>query len=192
VHDFVWLSIGLGGIGLFGSVYHPVGIPWVMRTAERQGTALGINGVFGSAGNACAGLVVGGLIALVDWRAAFIVPGAISVFFGVALLVDWRRGAVGDRPMPATSGKAPGKGAMIKVFFILMVTMFFAGVIFASVFRASRRPDVDFGWNVAGIIAGGLSEQLSLVIGFNNLVLLAIAYYVLSRLLAPRALQAAA
>jgi SAM-dependent methyltransferase len=75
---------------------------------------------------------------------------------------------------------------------VVFVPVFFAGVIFASVFRASRHPDVDFGWNVAGIIAGGLSEQLSLVIGFNNLVLVAIAYYVLSRLLAPRALQAAA
>jgi MFS family permease len=104
VHDFVWLSIGLGGIGLFGSVYHPVGIPWVMRTAERQGTALGINGVFGSAGNACAGLVVGGLIALVDWRAAFIVPGAISVLFDWRC---WRIGArlVGDRPMPAAGSR---------------------------------------------------------------------------------------
>lgn len=152
VRDFVWLSIGLGGIGLFGSIYHPVGIPWVMRTAERQGTALGINGVFGSAGNACAGLVVGGLIALVDWRAAFIVPGAISVVLGLALLLDWRRGAVGDRPMPLASGKAPGKSAMIKVFFILMVTMFFAGVIYqATQFALPKLFEVRLDGDIAGL-----------------------------------------
>jgi hypothetical protein len=64
--------------------------------------------------------------------------------------------------------------------------VFFAGVIFASVFRSSTQPGVDLGSNVAGIILGGLSEQLSLVIGFNYLILVAIAYYLLSLLLRPR------
>ena len=48
-------------------------------------------------------------------------------------------------------------------------------------------PDIDFGSNVAGIILGGLSEQLSLMIGFNYLLLVAVAYYVLSYVLKPRA-----
>jgi hypothetical protein len=63
---------------------------------------------------------------------------------------------------------------------VVSVPVFFAGIIFASAFRESREPDVDFGSNVAGIIVGGLSEQLSLVIGFNYLLLLAAAYYLLS------------
>ncbi len=63
---------------------------------------------------------------------------------------------------------------------VVFVPVFFAGVIFASVFRQSRQPDVDFGSNVAGIILGGLSEHLSLVVGFNHLLLLAVAYYLLS------------
>ncbi len=63
---------------------------------------------------------------------------------------------------------------------VVFVPVFFAGVIFASVFRNSRRPDVDFGSNVAGIILGGLSEQLSLVVGFNYLLLVAVGYYLLS------------
>ena len=54
---------------------------------------------------------------------------------------------------------------------MVFVPVFFAGVIFATVFRDSRQPDVDFGSNVAGIILGGLSEQLSLVLGFNYLLL---------------------
>ena len=36
------------------------------------------------------------------------------------------------------------------------------------------------------MILGGLSENLSLVLGFNHLLLVAIAYYVLSALLGPR------
>ncbi|HSA89002.1 MAG TPA: hypothetical protein VLF42_03790 [Burkholderiales bacterium] len=69
---------------------------------------------------------------------------------------------------------------------VVFLPVFFAGVIFAAAFSASRRPGADFGWNVAGIIAGGLSEQLSLVLGFNHLVLIALAYYALSLALRPR------
>ena len=64
--------------------------------------------------------------------------------------------------------------------------VFFAGVIFATAFRDSTRPDVDFGSNIGGIILGGLSEYLSLVLGFNHLLLVAIGYYLLSALLRPR------
>ena len=71
---------------------------------------------------------------------------------------------------------------------VVFIPVFFAGVIFAAVFRDSRRPDVDFGSNVAGIVLGGLSEQLSLVLGFNYLVLVAVAYYLLSLVLRPRGL----
>jgi SAM-dependent methyltransferase len=68
---------------------------------------------------------------------------------------------------------------------VVFIPVFFAGVIFATVFRDSRQPDVDFGSNVAGIILGGLSESLSLVVGFNHLLLLAVTYYLLSAVLPP-------
>jgi spermidine synthase len=70
---------------------------------------------------------------------------------------------------------------------VVFAPVFFAGVIFATVFARSTQPHVDFGWNVAGIILGGLSEQLSLVLGFNYLLLVAVAYYLLSLTLRPRA-----
>jgi len=36
------------------------------------------------------------------------------------------------------------------------------------------------------VILGGLSENISLITGFSSLLVLAIAYYLLSALLAPR------
>jgi hypothetical protein len=63
---------------------------------------------------------------------------------------------------------------------VVFVPVFFAGVIFAASFRDSAHPDVDFGSNIGGAILGGLSENLSLVIGFKNLILLAMLYYGLS------------
>jgi SAM-dependent methyltransferase len=68
---------------------------------------------------------------------------------------------------------------------VVFIPVFFAGVIFAALFRDSRQPDVDFGSNIAGIILGGVSEHLSLVVGFNYLLLLAVAYYLLSAGLPP-------
>jgi hypothetical protein len=58
--------------------------------------------------------------------------------------------------------------------------VFFAGVIFARLFRQSVQPDVAFGSNVAGAVVGGLSESLSLLVGFRFLLLVAMGFYALS------------
>ena len=66
---------------------------------------------------------------------------------------------------------------------MIFVPIFFAGIIFATSFRDSRQPDVDFGSNIAGAILGGLAENLSLMIGFNYLLIIALAFYLLSAVL---------
>ena len=58
--------------------------------------------------------------------------------------------------------------------------MFFAGVIFAVSFRASKQPDQDFGANIAGAVVGGFAEYLSMLLGFQYLLLVAIGFYALS------------
>jgi len=89
-------------------------------------------------------------------------------------------------PMNAFLSLAP-LARVVSSCLMVFVPVFFAGVIFAYAFRTSARPDVDLGSNVAGIILGGLSEQLSLVLGFNLLLAVAAAYYLLSLGLRPRA-----
>ena len=64
--------------------------------------------------------------------------------------------------------------------------MFFAGVIFAQSFRKSADPDMAFGANIAGSVLGGLAESLSTLLGFQYLLLVAVAFYLLSAVLAPR------
>jgi SAM-dependent methyltransferase len=63
---------------------------------------------------------------------------------------------------------------------VVFVPVFFAGIVFATIFRDSLEPDVDFGSNIAGAIVGGLSEALSLVLGFNGLLGVALVFYGLS------------
>ncbi len=69
---------------------------------------------------------------------------------------------------------------------LVFVPIFFAGVIFATSFRDSRQPDLDFGANICGVVLGGLTEYLSLVVGLNGLILIACGYYLASAVLGPR------
>jgi len=80
----------------------------------------------------------------------------------------------------------PGASKVVASCAVVYLPVFFAGIIFATAFRSSRQPDVDFGSNIGGIILGGLSEYLSLVVGFNHLLWIAIGYYALSALLRPK------
>jgi hypothetical protein len=80
----------------------------------------------------------------------------------------------------------PGAAKVVASCAVVFVPIFFAGVIFATSFRDSRQPDVDFGSNIGGVILGGLCENLSLVLGFSHLILVAAAFYLLSALLRPR------
>jgi hypothetical protein len=77
----------------------------------------------------------------------------------------------------------PGASRVIASCAIIFVPISFAGVIFAAAFRDSRQPDVDFGSNVGGVILGGLSEYFSLILGFKNLLFIAVAFYILSAIL---------
>ncbi|MBM3541800.1 MAG: MFS transporter, partial [Alphaproteobacteria bacterium] len=80
-----WISAGLGVMGLFASIYHPVGFGWLIRHATKRGRALGYNAVAGSLGMASAPLIAGWLTHYVDWRAAFFVPGLAIAAVGVVL-----------------------------------------------------------------------------------------------------------
>ena len=73
----------------------------------------------------------------------------------------------------------------------MFVPVFFAGVIFATTSRDSPRPDVAMGSNIAGVILGGLAENLSLVLGFDRLLLVAMGFYALSALAGRRVSGAA-
>src|SRR5918994_1465980 len=82
----VTLTLGLALLGLFASIYHPVGTALVVQNAPRSGRALGVNGVFGNLGVAAAGLVTGAIAGWLGWRAAFILPGALAVLTGLVFV----------------------------------------------------------------------------------------------------------
>jgi spermidine synthase len=66
---------------------------------------------------------------------------------------------------------------------LVFTPIFFAGIIFAACFDRSQAADVDFGVNIAGAMFGGLAEYASTLLGFQHLVLIAVAFYLLSAVL---------
>lgn len=127
----VGLVVGLSGIGLFASIYHPVGIAWLVNNVVARGKALGFNGVFGSAGVAVGMFATGLLIDVAGWRAAFILPGVLAVATGLAFIFLLRGDRIGEggivhREPPAS------RGDIVRAFVVLLVTMLVNGIVFQS------------------------------------------------------------
>ena len=83
----VWqLAASLTLIGVFASIYHPVGIPMLLERSAQPGATIGFNGLVGNLGVAVAALLTGFLIQAWGWRAAFIVPGLVAWICGFLFL----------------------------------------------------------------------------------------------------------
>jgi MFS family permease len=80
------LGVALFAIGIFASIYHPVGTAMIVSYAEKIGREVGINGVWGNLGVALSALITGVLAQYLGWRWAFILPGVVTVGIGVAFM----------------------------------------------------------------------------------------------------------
>jgi spermidine synthase len=83
-------------------------------------------------------------------------------------------------PFERIGGSPPVAG--IIAILVFTVPVVFAGILFASEFRAAKSPSAALGANMLGAVAGGLLESLSLLFGMRALLLVAIAVYCLAGL----------
>lgn len=149
------LMWSLAVIGLGGSIYHPVGISWIVKNAVNRGRAMGIMGIFGSVGVAAGALIAGGLTELGGWHLAFLVPGLVSLAFGAVLLFHVVTGAVVDRKADLTTSAAPARDEAVRAFILLSVTMMCGGLIFnALVTVVPKWFDIALGPAMAGSVLG--------------------------------------
>ncbi len=77
------LAVALFALGMFASIYHPVGMAMLIEASQARGRTLAFNGVCGNLGVSLAAGVSAGLATWLGWRAAFLAPAAVSLTFAV-------------------------------------------------------------------------------------------------------------
>ena len=123
------IAAGLTVTGLFAAIYHPVGIAMLVARPENMGKALGWNGLWGNLGLATAAIISGALMDLYGWRAAFFVPGLLSIAAGIGFVAMVRD--PGQAPKKSkTLGLHIDRPTMLRIFAILLVATACGGVIF--------------------------------------------------------------
>jgi MFS family permease len=140
----VEMAIGLFVVGAFAAIYHPVGLALVVQKFAKTGTAIGINGVFGNLGVGSAALITGYFIDNGGWRAAFIVPGILSLLIGLAYTALFWNDIIsangtshtGDKAASARAGEpappiAP-RDVIVRLLAIVFFTTAVSGIIFQS------------------------------------------------------------
>ena len=123
------LAAALTLLGAFASIYHPVGIPMLVRDSSRPGLTIGINGFAGNLGVALSAVATGFLVKYAGWRAAFAVPALVTIGFGIA----FARHAPVETMAPArrTTGKrVPPHASFARVFTVMTVASVTASLLF--------------------------------------------------------------
>jgi MFS family permease len=123
------LAAALTLLGAFSSIYHPVGIPMLVRGAPRPGLTIGINGLAGNLGVAFAAVTTGLLVKYVGWRAAFVVPAIVSTACGIA----FARVAPTELAPPAKgapSGAVHDRPHLARVFLVMTVAAISSSLLF--------------------------------------------------------------
>ena len=124
------LAIGLGAMGLFAAIYHPVGTAMLVGHAERIGRAIGVNGVWGNLGVAFAAIVTGAVTQWLGWRWAFFLPGTAALAVGAAYLalVPPEANRSGGRAV-ARDTNFP-RPVLLRAFAVLVLVTLAGGVVF--------------------------------------------------------------
>ena len=123
------IGLALTLMGAFASIYHPVGIPMLLRNVKNAGMTIGINGLAGNMGIAIAAGVSVIIAETFGWQMAFVLPGLISLAAAVAFVVLVPR----EREAPSQRGGTavdPPPAMASRIFAIMTVMAIANSIIF--------------------------------------------------------------
>jgi MFS family permease len=133
------VAVGLFVVGVFAAIYHPVGLAIVVQRWKGTGMRLAVNGVWGNLGVASAALITGYFIDHGGWRAAFVVPGIVSILVGIAYtalvwpaIVRPPQRSAGPKAAAATATSADLKALLLRVSLIVFLTTAVSSIVFQS------------------------------------------------------------
>ena len=159
--NLIALACALCALGVFAAIYHPVGTAMLIEQASARGRSLAFNGVCGNLGAALAAGVTAALIALLGWRAAFLVPGVVCLVTALVYL----------RLVPRDGRKAAGRATVADVplaawlaatiFGLFIVIAMCAGLVFNVISIALPKiVDERIGADVPLIWVGGIASAV--------------------------------
>jgi len=123
------IAAALTLMGVFSSIYHPVGIPMLLRDARRPGRTIGVNGLAGNLGIALAALVTGLIVKYFGWRVAFAVPALVSIGCGLLFArLSPPEGEPPTRRKPAAPALPPG--VLVRVVAVITVIATTSALLF--------------------------------------------------------------
>ena len=126
----VWsLAAALTLMGVFSSIYHPVGIPMLVQQTRNPGFTIGVNGLAGNLGIALAAVLTGFLVKYVGWRAAFAVPGGIALVCGALFLALVPREEAPPAKRPKRSVDLP-RAVMARILLVMTLAAISSSLIF--------------------------------------------------------------
>jgi MFS family permease len=155
------LGVALFSIGLFASIYHPVGTAMIVSYAGKLGREMGINGVWGNLGVASSALVTGVIGQYVGWRYAFVIPGIVTIGIGVAFaLLVVHEDRKGSKQAAAQARVAREHMWRVVVALLIVViaisTTFNAVTVALPKLFAERLADLTQSPALLGLIAAGV------------------------------------
>ncbi|HEU4440129.1 MAG TPA: MFS transporter [Methylomirabilota bacterium] len=123
------LAVALTIMGVFASIYHPVGIPMIVQNSTRPGFTIGLNGLAGNLGIAGAAILTGFLVQQAGWRMAFAVPSLISIGCGLLFALVVPREEMAPARKPKRSVDLPAS-MMVRIFFVMTLAAVSGSMIF--------------------------------------------------------------
>jgi len=159
--NLVVLAVALFSLGLFASIYHPVGTAMLIAQATSRGRSLAFNGVCGNLGAALAAGITAALVAVLGWRAAFLVPGGVCL----ATAVLYPRLVPDEARKSATRGTAADVSLAawmaVAIFGLFVVIALCAGLVFNIISVALPKiVDERLGADVPIVLVGGLATAV--------------------------------
>ncbi|HZP71557.1 MAG TPA: MFS transporter [Pseudolabrys sp.] len=124
------LAIAMFALGMFASIYHPVGMAMLIEASKARGRTLAFNGVCGNLGVSLAAGISAALTTWLGWRAAFYVPAVLLVATGIVYV--WL--TPGDRHHAKTRETSPAvpltPRLAVMLFGLFIVIALSAGLTF--------------------------------------------------------------
>jgi MFS family permease len=164
------LGIALFALGMFASIYHPVGMAMLIEASQARGRTLAFNGVCGNLGVSFAAGISALLAAWIGWRAAFLAPAVLAVatgFLYLWLTPDDRHRGKSRTSVPAVPLPPQAMALLFALFIGIALT---AGTVFNLLTIALPKIiDERLAENVPLVLAGSVATAVLVCGGIAQL-----------------------